>query len=99
MKKIDVKDFELSKVQDNAVEAFNRLKFDFQVLNGTFKQVTIGVLDTVVEHGLQRQVIGYIPVQLDANSVIYTSSTTNLRPKDQIILRASATVVTTLYIF
>jgi hypothetical protein len=99
LRKINVDDFQLSKVQDNVDAAFSTLQRDNPFLNGVFVTATIQTFDTAVDHGLQRALNGYIIVGRNANAVIYTSTTNNLRPTDLILLKASATVTANIYFF
>lgn len=63
------------------------------------KNVVLGTSDTLVNHGLNRPFVGYIIVGLNANSVIYTSSTVNKSPLVQAILKASNAVTANILFF
>lgn len=53
----------------------------------------------VVNHKLNRPVTGFIPINLNAASIIYQSTTTNATPKTSIILKASANVTADILFF
>lgn len=100
MRKINItEDYQLSKVQDNAVAAFDELKTIYQVLNGVFVTSSISTSDTPVNHTLKRNIVGWIVVRKNAAGDVWESATSNPRPADQIIFRSSSAVNVTLYIF
>lgn len=92
-------DLQLAKVQDNIFNAFQALPFDFLILNGNFVEATIANVDTPVEHGLKRDLIGWVIVDKNANADVWKSATANPRPQDQIILIATASVAVKIYFF
>jgi len=55
--------------------------------------------DNTVGHSLDRPINGYIPVRRDANSVIFDSSTKPRRPRDEFIVKCSADVTVTFWVF
>lgn len=92
--------FHLTQVQDNVDLVFNQLQISpFQ--NGVFVVVGLsaGGVDNVVNHGLEREVQGWIVVDKNAQADIWLSPTTNNLKTKQILLRASAIVTVKLYIF
>lgn len=97
-KKINVKDYELSRVQDNVDDSFRRIEQD-TFNSGNFISANIGTSDTIILHKLKRKPVGYIVVDKDAAADVYTSSTTNNLPELQLILKASASVNAKIYIF
>lgn len=99
MKKINVSEYNLSKVQENAAQAFDDLPKDYPVLNNHTVSATIGTGDSAVNHGLGRKLVGWIVVGKNANATVWESETANPRPSDQIILKATAEVKVTLYFF
>jgi hypothetical protein len=99
IKKINNQDYSLSKVQDYIDEAFRLLFKKNPILSTVQLSQNIQTTDTIIEHKLGREVQGFIPIKLDAGAVIYLSQTSNSRPKDQIILKASQAVYATLLIF
>ena len=100
IKKVQTTDQNLSRVQDNVDDFLRQQKRMNPLQDGILLEgVSIGTNDTRVNHSLQRKTKGYIVVNRDSNSLIYTSSTANPRPEDQLILKASASVVASLWIF
>jgi hypothetical protein len=55
--------------------------------------------DNLVGHSLGRAYSGYIVVDNNANSVIYTSTTPNNKRSSQLILKASAAATVSLWVF
>lgn len=89
----------MQKIQQNLSEFFQTQKVE-ELNGGVFvKDQLIGTSDTYVEHGLGRESQGYIVTKRNGSGVVYTSTTTNSRPKLELILRASASVTVDLYIF
>ena len=94
-----VNGFHLTQVQDNVDLAISRLSnTDFQ--NGNFKTITLlSGIDNVIDHGLDREVQGWVVVDKNASADIWRPSAMNTWPKLQIILRASSTVTAKIYFF
>lgn len=91
---------ELNQVINFITESFAQLLADCPILRGVLlEDVNLTTSDTLVNHTLTRVPIGYLVVSKDANAAVYTSSTSNLRPKEQLILKASATVEVDLWVF
>lgn len=99
LKKINTKDYELSKVQDGLADGFKTLFKMNPILGGVFKSAAIGTGDTIVQHGLGRELVGWMIVGQNAASTIYESSSTNNFKDSQIILKASGTVTAKFYFF
>lgn len=53
----------------------------------------------VINHGLQRKLLGYIVVLNSDNATFYDSQLINQRPDLTLILNASAPAVVTIYVF
>jgi len=99
LKTINVKEYELSRVQDNVADAFRRLPVENLILGGAFVTASLTTADASINHTLGREYQGWFVVDQDAEASVYRSSTSNLRPAHQIILKASASVNVRLYIF
>jgi hypothetical protein len=100
MRKIRIQDnYPLSQVQENADEAFKELPFNFPVIKGNFIEASIATSDTFIEHKLSKSIKGWFIVRKNGNADVWESTTSNLRPKDQIILKASTAVDVTVYFF
>jgi len=97
-KKINTKDYDLSKVQDNMD---NTIKFldTKSLLGGVYKDTALTTSDTIINHGLGKEWTGWIVTDQDSAATVYRSSTTNNSNDKQIILKASASVNVKLYIF
>jgi hypothetical protein len=100
MRKIQPENLEVSKLQDNTEAEFIRILTSYPLLTG--RLVTVNLSDSgnnYVEHGLKREVQGFINCGTNNYGQIYKSSDPNPRPKDQIILLSEKAVTATLYIF
>jgi hypothetical protein len=99
IKSIRTQEYELAKVQDNIINAVNRLFYDAAIINGNFVTAKLTTSDTAVSHGLRRALKGWIVVRKQGAGDVYESATTNPRPNDQLIFNAGAPVTVTLYFF
>jgi len=102
LKKIVITDdYQLSKVQDAAVESFSGLPTQFPVINGNTVTATApaATTDFAVNHKLGRAIAGWIVVRKNANANVWESATANPRPTDQVIFQASAKANLTFYFF
>ena len=63
------------------------------------KDVAITTSDTLVNHGLDRQMVGYFVTKQNADTNIFVSTTTNTLPKHQVILKAGSSVTADLFFF
>lgn len=98
-KKLQSADPDLNRVQQN-LDTFFKSQSVTELNGGVIVEgKLIGTSDTFVQHGLGREPRGYLVIDKNANANIYTSATTNSRPKLELILRASASVTVDLYIF
>lgn len=94
-----VNGFHLTQVQDNIDLAISRLSGS-QFQNGTFKTVTLLTgIDNVIDHGLDRQIQGWIVVDKNGQADIWQSSSMNTWSKLQVILKSSANVTAKIYFF
>lgn len=98
-KKVRTEDFELSRIQDNIDETLRSLSVSSPIVGGVFVTATIGTADTPVNHTLGRAYLGWIVCDKSGVGDVYRSSTTNPRPKDQIILKSTASVTVKLLVF
>lgn len=99
-KQINTSDFNLSRIQDNAATTFSDItKIAF--LDGTSIQANLSAgADTVIEHGLGRVPVGYFSTSCSSpGAALFESSTTNNLRDRIILLRATATVTMTIWIF
>ena len=98
-RKINIKDYELSKVQDAVATSLNSLTtvpfLDGVLLTG----VAVATTDTLVSHTLGRNYIGYLVCQSNAAGSVFVSPTANPSPQLYINLQASAPATLTLWVF
>lgn len=100
MKTLGVSNYELSRIQEFTKQSFDELPTKFPLLNGAFvEDVEITSSDTPINHKLSRNITGWAVVRKDAQGDVWESATVNPRPRDQVILKSSATVTVTLYFF
>lgn len=104
MKKIVItNDYQLSKVQDAAADAFDKLPTSFPILSSNIVKVASTSIkantDFSVQHGLARAPNGWIVVRKDAKADVWESGSSNPRPNEQFIYQASAPANLTFYFF
>lgn len=98
-KQIQTSDDETRRLQESLTEALVRLQTSNPLLNGVFVEKVIATTDTTVQHSLGYEPTGFLVVGRDADATVWKSSTANSRPQDRLILKATATVTVTLYVF
>lgn len=91
---------DLNRVQDNVSNAFKPL-FKNPLLYGVFvKDVSLDSSGTTqVNHGLNKNVSGYLVTRMSASSNVWDSQETNNLKTKTLALNCSADVVVDLYIF
>lgn len=98
-KKVGQKSQEVSNFQDNCEQVFNRITTK-QILDGLLiEDLPLTTAAKNVAHGLGRPVAGYIVIKRNANAVVYDNESTNTKKTQFLILRASATVTVSLWVF
>jgi hypothetical protein len=100
IKKVFSIDFNTQKLQDNISTAFQKID-NIALLKGNFIQDIsfVSGLDIQVNHGLNRNPLGYFLVKSNGQLTISESTTTNNNKDKIILLRGSATATGTIYIF
>jgi hypothetical protein len=101
-KKMYTADTELQKIQDYIYGAFQELYKNSPILSGNVLadvDLIAGGLDNTLEHGLQRNINGWIVLRKSAAADIYESGSINKDSKKWLILKSSANCRVTLYIF
>ena len=92
-------DAKVDKLQTNIRTAISPL-LSLPFADGVHKtDVELGTSDTLVNHGLGRNFVGYIVTKQNADTSVYVSTTSNDFPDTQIILKAGATVTVDLFCF
>lgn len=90
---------DVSRFQDNVEQTFLTIT-NKAILNGVLiEDVSLTTSASNVAHGLGRPVIGYIVIKKSANAVVYDNESTNTKKDQFIILRASANVTVSLWVF
>ncbi len=98
-KRIKAQDFELQRVQENAGITLDELT-NIEILNGNLISVILSSSDTQVAHKLHRPALGYFVVRCSSpGGIVFDSATINSLPNEFLILKATATVTVTLWIF
>lgn len=98
-KRVRTLDPTLNRIQDSVAEAVRDLTNAIFANGILLKDQAIGTGNTYIKHGLGRVPQGYIIAGRNANANVYTSSTTNNRPKEELILGASTAVTVDLLVF
>lgn len=89
----------VNRVQSNIHTAIRPL-LNLPFADGVHKKdVAITTSDTLVDHGLGRNMEGYIITKQDADTSIFVSNTSNDIPQFQVILKAGATVTADIFFF
>lgn len=97
--KIDTNDITVQKIQDSLGVIFNNI-FKCPFLDGN--EVTVSFtqnMDQVISHGLGRNYKGFIPLNQNNFGLIKISDTPNTDQKQKIILQATNSLVTSIWIF
>jgi hypothetical protein len=99
-KKINTDNYELQKVQDSVVSAFQTLGMNYMINGELLKDITLqSGVDNQVQHKLSRVPNGFFIVDKNAAADVWQSTTAN-KIKDRILLlRSSATVTINLWVF
>jgi hypothetical protein len=98
--KIGFTDSELSRLESNIENAFAPI-FTKEILNGRLINdvALITGITNKVEHGLQRDVLGYIVVKRGANAVVWDGEAINTMRSSFLNLLCSANVTVSLWVF
>lgn len=96
----ELKGFHLIQVQENVGLLFNQIQ-NSQFLNGVFiSDVSLKTgQDNTINHGLDRNPLGFIVTLKNANADVWEATTLNPFRNRQIILNCSSDVKVTLYLF
>ena len=97
--KINTNDLTVQKIQDSLDTIFNNI-FKCPFLDG--HEVTVSFtqnMDQVISHGLNRAYKGFIPINPNNFGLIKISDTINTQQNQKIILQATNSLVTSIWIF
>lgn len=98
-KKIQFEDYETSQFQQNVESALNPILSKPLIDHTIIKSVFVSSsADTNVNHGLQK-LVSVIPINLNANAVVWQKQSLNPTPTVSVLLRASADVTCDLILF
>lgn len=98
-RKLEIPDELVSRVQDNIDTAIAGLP-TIQLIQGQLlSNVRLVVGVNIINHGLQRQLIGWMPTRLRAAAQIYDSQDTNINANLTLILNSNADVTVDLWVF
>lgn len=91
---------ETQELNNNLVRTFNSISKN-PLLNSPvlIQGIALTTADSIISHKLGRQYVGYIITNINANQNVYTSSTVNVAPEVQIILKASGAVTVDILFF
>lgn len=99
-KKIFTDDPLQQRLQDAVALSFNQFEKLPQLDSVIVKNVVLSAaVDNNVAHGLTRPIQGWQIVRLNANAVVYESTTVNTAPDSIVILRTSATCTVSILFF
>lgn len=90
---------DLGRIQDFITQAFISISDQISIKNAVIVRAAVGTSDVIVNHGLGRVPAGYIVIDRDAASVVFTSPTSNPSPESQLILRANSSVNVKVMVF
>lgn len=100
-KKLFTTDEELRRVQDNVAVALQDISRSPWMGGVILTGVAIlgGSVDVSIDHGLQRVPFGFLILNKNASTDVWTSATSNPRPELTMILKSTNTVTATVWIF
>lgn len=95
IKKIFSGDRVLDNIQNEASLKIKEIT-NKEIVNGRLiNKVVIGATDTTIEHGLQREIVGFFIV----NKAVFADVITIAKDKKKLILRANTAVTVDLWVF
>lgn len=74
----------------------SRAILDGQILSGV--ELSSGV-DNIIDHKLQRKLVGWIIMRQSANANIWDLQNLNTRPQQSLVLQTSANVTVSIWVF
>lgn len=92
---------EIQELVNSLIRVFNSIDTNPLLNNPRIAKTNVFTsgVDLVINHKLNRIPIGYIPINLNAAAIIFTSSTLNNMTKTQVILQANANVTADILFF
>tara|TARA_R100000664_G_scaffold25460_1_gene35450 strand:- start:2505 stop:2828 length:324 start_codon:yes stop_codon:yes gene_type:complete len=100
VKQIDPQNSNITQTQSNVNTALKQIANSAIIDGVLIKNIDVGTADTIVNHKLGREPLGWIVVRKNETGEIYESSTVNKNRDKVLILRGStATTDTNFWIF
>jgi hypothetical protein len=96
-KTIEIEDRVTSKLQDNVKLFVNQI--NKVITDGVFVEVTVGTVETLVEHKLGRQFLGWHLVDLQGDARVWRVATSTADQTKFLPLRSSIAVRVKLWVF
>lgn len=88
------------RLQDNIANSFNQFEQLPQLDSLIVKDVVLSAAgDNIVSHKLNRPIQGWQIIRLNANAVIYESTTVNNQPSSVVILKTTANCTVSILFF
>lgn len=98
---VNSKDRDVQNMEDSVLRVFTSL-YSNPLLNGPTiiksQRILTGV-DNTVFHKLLRPVLGFLVINIDAPAIVYQSSSKNIAPTTQILLKSNADVTVDILFF
>lgn len=99
-KKIFTDDPLQQRLQDSVAASFSQFEKLPQLDSVIIEDVALTVaVDNQVQHSLQRRVVGWQIIRINAGAIVYESPTINTLPSSTIILRTTANCTVSILFF
>lgn len=91
----------IDQLVKNPLNSYNILNDNSAVGNPSSNHngLTLAAGDNVINHGLGRDLLGWIIIRCDGAQTFYDKQSTNTTPQRTLILNASGAVTVTIYVF
>jgi hypothetical protein len=98
-KKLEIPDELVSRVQDNVDTAINGLPSVELIQGQLLSNIKLLSGVNIINHGLQRKLIGWFPTRLRGAAQLYDSQDTNVNANLTLILNSNIDVTVDLWVF
>lgn len=96
---LNIQDRVINQLQSNIINRLNQI-LGLSILNGNYlPDVALASGDNTINHGLQRNLIGWMIYRKSAAVNIYDKQNTNDSPETTLILNSSGAVTVSIYVF
>jgi hypothetical protein len=92
-------DLQKSRSSDYMAQAILSLSSQIPIKNSVTIEALITTSDTIINHGLGRIPVGYLVIDRNSGETVFTSSTDNRSPDNQLILKATGSVTAKVLVF